>query len=129
MSDGRPVVAAVIVSNLRVLLTQRSPTRSYSWQWECPGGKVEEGETAEAALVRELREELGVRAAVGPMLWQVHALGRRIMFYDVQIHGVPQLLDVQGLGWFTADDLPLIKCTPGNLASILELQRWVIARR
>lgn len=57
------VVAAVIWDGDRMLLTQRPPRGPLGLQWELPGGKIEPGEDPHAALVRELREELGVGAA------------------------------------------------------------------
>lgn len=54
------VVAAVVWDGPRLLLTQRPPGGPLGLQWEFPGGKLEPGETPEAALVREVREELGV---------------------------------------------------------------------
>ena len=51
---------ALVDRDGRVLLARRPPGKQFAGLWEFPGGKVEQGETAEAALVRELREELGV---------------------------------------------------------------------
>ncbi|MHB8525608.1 MAG: (deoxy)nucleoside triphosphate pyrophosphohydrolase [Candidatus Acidiferrales bacterium] len=59
------VVAAVIVRDGRVLACQRSSSSKFPLKWEFPGGKVHDGESPQAALVRELREELGVRATIG----------------------------------------------------------------
>jgi 8-oxo-dGTP diphosphatase len=56
------VVAAVIWDGPRLLLTQRPPGGALGLKWEFPGGKLEDGETPETAVVRELREELGVGA-------------------------------------------------------------------
>ena len=57
------VVAAVVVRGDRVLLSRRPPGKHLAGLWEFPGGKVEEGETPEEALVREVREELGLEIA------------------------------------------------------------------
>src|SRR5690349_18684038 len=54
------VAAALVDADRRVLLQQRAPGRSMAGLWEFPGGKVEPGETPEAALARELHEELGI---------------------------------------------------------------------
>ena len=68
----RLVVAALIVrgtaeagTGIEVLICQRKPDQPMSLKWEFPGGKIEPGESSEAALVRELNEELGISAAIG----------------------------------------------------------------
>lgn len=66
------VVAAVVRDGAKLLLTQRPPGGPLGLQWEFPGGKLEEGESPEAALVREVREELGVDAEAHETL-AVHA--------------------------------------------------------
>ncbi|MBI1182484.1 MAG: NUDIX domain-containing protein [Alphaproteobacteria bacterium] len=64
MTDAKPVVLVVAVALVdvdgRVLIAQRPEGRSMAGLWEFPGGKVEPGETPEAALIRELQEELGI---------------------------------------------------------------------
>ncbi len=65
------VVAALIEYKGKLLVCQRRRGSRFELQWEFPGGKVEEGETLEQALARELREELGVTAGIGP---EVHRL-------------------------------------------------------
>ncbi|WP_269450766.1 Nudix family hydrolase [Stenotrophomonas sp. MMGLT7] len=66
------VVAAVIADRRgRILLTRRTGKSDLAGLWEFPGGKLEPGETSEQALVRELREELGIEAEVGPLLMEV----------------------------------------------------------
>ncbi len=60
------VVAAVIQHGGRVLICQRRKGDTFGLKWEFPGGKVSPGESPAAALARELEEELGVRARIGP---------------------------------------------------------------
>jgi len=73
MDQQKPilVVAGIIRSNDRILICQRQRSDPYGMQWEFPGGKVHEGETLAAALQRELEEELGIQAEIGP---EVHRL-------------------------------------------------------
>lgn len=69
------VAAALVDADGRVLLTQRPPGKALAGMWEFPGGKVEAGETPEAALVRELREELQLdisAACLAPFAFASH---------------------------------------------------------
>ena len=61
------VVAAIIIKDGQVFATQRGYGQWQGW-WEFPGGKIEEGECARAALVREIREELDAEISVGDLL-------------------------------------------------------------
>jgi 8-oxo-dGTP diphosphatase len=64
------VTAGVIRRGGTVLACQRAPGGHHPGKWEFPGGKVEAGESLEAGLRRELQEELGLEAVVGPVLWR-----------------------------------------------------------
>jgi mutator protein MutT len=68
MTSPLQVVAAVIERGGKILIAQRKREGKHPLKWEFPGGKVERGETARAALARELREELGVDARIGRQL-------------------------------------------------------------
>ena len=117
------VVAALIRSEGRVLLTQRKPGRHLGLSWEFPGGKVEAGETDDVALMRELREELGITVSVGTRCFETrHSYGNREMHLLVYrcrlVSGDPQPLDVNAVEWveetrvqereFLPADLPLV---------------------
>lgn len=78
--SSKPLVlvaaAALTDPDRRVLIAQRPPHKSMAGLWEFPGGKVEPGETCEAALVRELREELGIEVCLdclAPFTFASHA--------------------------------------------------------
>jgi len=79
------VAAAVVWDGPRLLMTQRPPGGALGLQWEFPGGKLEPGETPEQAIVREVREELGVGATPHEVLETVahdyaHGLRVEIVF-------------------------------------------------
>ncbi|MBI4349249.1 MAG: (deoxy)nucleoside triphosphate pyrophosphohydrolase [Elusimicrobia bacterium] len=62
------VAAGIIVKSGMVLLARRGPGKALAGKWEFPGGKIEPGESPETALARELKEEFGIDAEVGPEL-------------------------------------------------------------
>ena len=79
-ADPKPIVlvaaVALIDADGRVLLAERPPGKHLAGLWEFPGGKVQEGETPEAALVRELAEELGIdvhESCLAPFTFASHA--------------------------------------------------------
>ncbi|HEX7158744.1 MAG TPA: (deoxy)nucleoside triphosphate pyrophosphohydrolase [Edaphobacter sp.] len=88
----RFVVAALILretaSGTEVLVCQRKPDQPMSLKWEFPGGKIEPGESAEAALVRELHEELGITAVIGRCVAQLRHKYRSGGTIDLQFFAV-----------------------------------------
>jgi len=99
------VVAAVIERDGRILIGQRKRTGQHPLKWEFPGGKVEAGEEPEAAVVRELEEELAIRARVDReiMRYQHQYPGRPpilLIFYRVtEFAGEPENLDFEQIAW------------------------------
>ena len=94
----------------RVLLARRGPGRELAGLWEFPGGKVEPGESPEAALARELAEELGIQVEVGaPVMVVAHRTPSRLLRLDVrQIQswrGTPKGCEGQGLAWVQPEKL------------------------
>lgn len=67
----RFVAAALMIRGDEILICQRRADQPMALQWEFPGGKIEPGESAEQALARELDEELGIRATVGPLVTRI----------------------------------------------------------
>lgn len=68
----KQVVAGLIIRDDKLLVCQRTRHQSMPLKWEFPGGKVEPGEGAQDALYRELEEELGIRATIGPHVTTIH---------------------------------------------------------
>ena len=105
------VSAAVIVREGRVMLCQRRPEAHNGLKWEFPGGKLEPGESPEAALARELREELEIDVEVGAILDAVyHRYADRdvlVLFYRCAIRGgEPVTADCNGIAWAAPGEVP-----------------------
>ena len=84
----RFVAAALIIRDGQVLIGQRRPDQVMALKWEFPGGKIEPGETPQQALVRELHEELGIRAVVGPAITHIRHNYRHGGAVDLQFFAV-----------------------------------------
>jgi 8-oxo-dGTP diphosphatase len=120
MPDRKLVVAGLIIGDDgRVLITQRRADQSLPLQWEFPGGKVEPGEAPVAALVRELREEIGVEVAVG-RIWDVlfhayPAFDLVMLVYACRIvDGEPRTVEVADLRWLAPGELPSWDILPAD---------------
>lgn len=104
------VVGAAIVRDGRVLAARRSPAMPLPGRWEFPGGKVEDGETPEAALAREIAEELGVTVRVGALVGTGEdEQARRRIRLDVYacelVSGEPKAREHDRLAWVGAGEL------------------------
>ena len=109
----------------RVLVSRRTSPPRLAGLWEFPGGKVEDGETDEQALVRELREELEVEAQVGPRLGPDLPIGEAAVLrvYVVRIlRGEPSLVDHDAHRWLTVDELDDVPWIPVDLPLVDELR-------
>lgn len=121
------VVGAAIVNDRgQVLAAQRPEPDRLAGGWEFPGGKVEPGETDEAALVRECREELGVEVVVGERLGSdiPLALGRGYLrVWMVRLaEGEPVALEHSALRWLDATELDDVAWLPADAPLIEELR-------
>jgi len=100
------VACALVDADNRVLLAQRPEGKSLAGLWEFPGGKVEAGETPEAALVRELEEELGIEtkvACLAPLTFASHSYDSFHLLMPLYVcrryWGTPQPREAQVLKW------------------------------
>jgi len=117
--DRKLVVAGLIIGDGLVLITQRRADQALPLQWEFPGGKVEPGEAPVAALVRELREEIGVGVAVG-RIWDVlfhayPAFDLVMLVYACRVvEGEPRAVEVADLRWLPPSELPAWDILPAD---------------
>ena len=118
------VVAAIIRDGDRIFATQRG-YGDFKDGWEFPGGKVEEGETPEAALKREIEEELETEIEVGEYLTTIEHdypkfhLSMRCYWAKI-VEGKPVLLEHEAAKWLTVDTLGTVSWLPADL-TIIEL--------
>jgi len=123
------VVAAVLRDDRgRILMATRPEGRHMEGLWELPGGKVDAGEEPEAALVRELGEELDVEVRVeAPLSFAIHREpGRRILllfFLASIVRGVPRPLEGQTVRWVEPEELRELPTPPADAAVIETLAR------
>jgi 8-oxo-dGTP diphosphatase len=112
------VTAAVIEENGRFLVTRRLEGMHLEGYWEFPGGKCEPGESLDACLRRELREELGCDATIGKELLAVtHEYPERVIelhFVKCGLTSDPKALLGQEMRWVSRDDLPSLKFPPAD---------------
>jgi 8-oxo-dGTP diphosphatase len=119
------VAGAIVVPGPpdRVLVAQRAHPPELAGRWEFPGGKVEPGETPRDALVRECREELGVRVEVGAVLGADVALpGGRLRLFACRTPDVPAPLEHRALALRTAAELPGLSWLDTNRPLLARVQ-------
>jgi len=120
------VVAALIRNNGKFMICQRSENKSRALLWEFPGGKVEAGETKEAALARECREELAIELSVGAVFAE-----STFVYPDISVHltlleariirGEPKLLEHRDIRWITPQEAHLFEFSPADVPFVEKL--------
>ncbi|SLN21259.1 CTP pyrophosphohydrolase [Roseivivax jejudonensis] len=128
------LVSAVALIDVdgRVLLAQRPEGKSMAGLWEFPGGKVEPGETPEAALIRELDEELGIgtwQSCLAPLTFASHSYADfhllMPLFACRKWEGVPRSREGQALKWVAARDLAAYPMPEADVPLVPILRDWL----
>jgi 8-oxo-dGTP diphosphatase len=125
------VACALVDADGRVLMAQRPQGKSMAGLWEFPGGKVEPGETPEASLIRELREELGIEtkaACLAPLTFASHAYDNfhllMPLFICRRFEGIAVGREGQSLRWVRPKDMRQLPMPPADeplVASLIDL--------
>ncbi len=132
---ARLVVAALILRHAQngndnaheILICQRKPNQPMSLKWEFPGGKVEDGETSEQALARELDEELGITARIGRQVARVRHKYRNGGAIDLQFFLVDEFQGAlenrifNDMRWSALSELPGYDFLAADLGLIRDL--------
>ncbi len=123
---------ALIDPDGRVLLAQRPEGKSMAGLWEFPGGKVEPGETPEAALIRELHEELAIdtwQSCLAPLTFASHSYDDfhllMPLFACRKWQGTPVPQEGQTLKWVRVKDLRTYPMPPADIPLIAVLRDWL----
>jgi 8-oxo-dGTP diphosphatase len=128
------VVAALLERRGRVLLAQRRADQSLPLTWEFPGGKVEPGEPPEAALAREILEELGCEVRVGEVVETVrHAYPdfdlEMPIYRTAIVAGEPRAVTVAAVAWVPRREMPGLPMPPADRPFAVRLARTPARRR
>ena len=123
------VVAAVVMRNGKYMIARRAPGKHLAGYWEFPGGKIEEGESPEDSLQREIDEEFGVYAQVGAYLGEnVHGYGDktvRLMAYEATVEqDIHQSTDHDQIEWVELNQMDDYPLAPADVPLLRYLRRY-----
>lgn len=122
------VVAALIWQDDRFLICQRPAHKARGLLWEFVGGKVEEGETKQQALVRECREELDITVKVGEIFFEVvheypDLTVHLTLFHATIAQGVLRRLEHEDIRWITAEEIDEYAFCPADVEILEKIKR------
>lgn len=124
--DPIVVVAGVIIDEGRVLAARRTHPAKAAGFWECPGGKVEPGESEQQALRRELAEELGISTSIGARIGpDIDLTGGMVLrgYLVTAASGEPTPTEHDTIRWVSAAELDELHWLPGDLALLPAISR------
>lgn len=121
------VSAAIILKDKKVLAARRKQGAHLAGYWEFPGGKVEQGETPEQCLARELQEEFRITSRIGAFVAEsIYDYGNkivRLLAYQVEhVSGDFQLIDHDELRWLPLEELSSVEWAPADIPLVKQYQ-------
>ena len=123
---------ALIDRDGRVLIAQRPEGKSMAGLWEFPGGKIEDGETPEQALIRELYEELGIEtwsSCLAPLTFASHRYNDFHLLMPLFVcrkwDGIPRSKEGQNLKWVYVNNLKDFQMPAADIPLIAILRDWL----
>ncbi|PFR28570.1 8-oxo-dGTP diphosphatase MutT [Bacillus cereus] len=122
------VVGAVIVEDGKILCAQRGPTKSLPLMWEFPGGKIEEGESPQEALQREINEEMHCKVEIGEKIEYTayeydFGIVHLTTFSCKLIEGRPVLTEHVAIKWLYPNELASLDWAPADIPAIEKLSK------
>ncbi|WP_203340181.1 (deoxy)nucleoside triphosphate pyrophosphohydrolase [Planococcus beijingensis] len=134
MKKNIRVVGAVIIDGDKILCAQRGMEKSLPGLWEFPGGKIEETETPQSALQREIQEEMHCQVEIGEQVEHTvyeydFGIVHLTTFYCQLIEGTPVLTEHIEIQWLKADELDQLEWAPADIPAIEKLKKTYQAQK
>ncbi|MEN8698428.1 (deoxy)nucleoside triphosphate pyrophosphohydrolase [Bacillus infantis] len=128
MKKNIHVVGAVIFQDGKILCAQRGSEKSLPLFWEFPGGKIEEGEKPEDALIREIREEMHCTIKIGEQIEHTvyeydFGIVHLTTYYCELVKGTPFLTEHAAIKWLAPKELPALKWAPADIPTIEKIAK------
>lgn len=126
MKKNIHVVGAVIIENGKILCAQRGPQKTLPLKWEFPGGKIEENESPQEALMREINEEMNCKIEIGDKVEHTvyeydFGIVHLTTYICKLIEGEPKLTEHVSIKWLLPSELNSLDWAPADIPAIEKL--------
>lgn len=128
------VVGAVITDGEKILCAQRGTEKALPELWEFPGGKIEENESPQEALRREIKEEMHCEIEIGEQVEHTvyeyeFGIVHLTTFYCKLLEGTPVLTEHIAIKWLKPNELEQVEWAPADIPAIEKIARTFVAQR